>query len=513
MKHLIWKWLMLAVLCLSLGMNAAFAEGTAEAERVGDEYAEQRIAEHAANLEAYAPKITTLSNGVQVQRVPAPANADYVFENYFDNYANTYYNIEYLNAEQRGCAACHDMMTLTDNFKHQTHITMQNGMGIEPNVRTCQDCHAMSYLETTFANQMHVLHGPANKAFTALGGDCWSCHHLNDNREMALWDDVKHSVMRNIAKVPGEQMNGTFSWNQDKVLSADDSYFYSFVHDLTAIKRNGRAYAGLKPDPANDGVYDSWMLTVNGDVENPTTMSINDWIEAVGTETLNITGHCNINVNGGMLIANNTVTGMSVMKMLEYANPTEGANAFVARAYADWINQISSETIYVPIEYPFETAEMSGAYIVLEIGGEPLPYALGYPTVLYLPTNSSGWYLREVSEVTAVTREETAAPLPPAIAGAIAELAEGQIIPVGEPHTFEGYVHNLRGNVETIELSFDQGATWLSYPIENADPAQWVWWNYEWTPTVPGAYTITLRATGTGDVTTTTLPEIMFNVK
>lgn len=167
-----------------------------------------------------------------------------------------------------------------------------------------------------------------------------------------------------------------------------------------------------------------------------------------------------------------------------------------------------------------------GGLMVLEIGGEPLRYRHGYPNQLWIGGVNASSYRKEIREITAVTQDEVvdlhgdATPFletPDVFIGfpnvAIAQLAEGQIIPVGQPHVFEGFAHAIGHNIKSIELSFDQGATWINNPIEDDDTARWVWWNYEWTPQTPGAYTIHARTTTEEGAVSAFPIEIMFNVK
>lgn len=520
MKHSIWKAALLLALCLILGETAAMAEGTAEINAAADAYTEKLETGFDEKAEQYAPRVTTLANGVQVQRVPTGNDTSYQLLGY-----DIAYNMYYADAERRGCWACHNLNTLAGNLKGYLHSGFENAMGIETTVQMCIQCHTSHgtlVTEENFDDLMHALHGSRNKAFDAMGGDCWSCHYADiDGKEMALWDNVKHRVMRGITKMSSDTMNGEFRWNQDKVIAGEDTFDWAWIHDLTDVEREGRKQSGLTPDPENDGVYDAWMLTVNGDVENPTTMSINDWIAAIGTEDVVMVQDCDANPAGGPLIANSHVTGLNVQKMVEYCKPIESANSTIARAYTNWRAPDSSTTNYFPQEFTFEDIENYGLYIALEIGGEPIPYKLGYPTQLYYGGGAAGLDIREVSEITVITHDFSIVEEDPyggyydvdRLSAGVAYLAEGQILPVGEEHVFEGYAHSTTTNVAAIELSFDQGATWLSFPIENADVTRWVWWNYKWTPTVPGAYTIAARMVGTDGLVMEQYNEIMFNVK
>ena len=70
-----------------------------------------------------------------------------------------------------------------------------------------------------------------------------------------------------------------------------------------------------------------------------------------------------------------------------------------------WRAPDSSTTNYFPQERTFEEIENYGLYIALEIGGEPIPYKLGYPTQLYYGGSNAGQDIREVSEINVITHD------------------------------------------------------------------------------------------------------------
>ena len=521
----LFKTLFVLVLCLCISC-VAFAEEEKDVAQIGLEYAEGVVAALAERAAEYAPKVVTLENGVQIQRTPSGSDAGWHLYQ-----RNISYNNYYLNADNRGCAACHDLTYLSENLKGYPHLSAGNEMGIEVTVQTCQRCHDASSgmnAPDRFGELIHQAHNSKNKAFAAMGGDCWSCHYatdLGEGSEMKLWDNVKHSVMRGITRMSSDTMDGTFSWNQDKTLTVDQVFSYPWMARFDEIGRHGRELSGIKPDPETDGIYDSWTITVNGEVENPVTMTINEWIEAIGVDTTVMTGMCVINPMAGGLIANVEITGLDIQKMIDYCKPAEGVNAFNPKAWKNW-NEPECTGYGSTSLTALEAIEKHGGYLVLEFGGEPIGYDHGYPAVAWIGGINASMYNRDIREITVSTEESISAeysagtrlkygdnPYINVPTAAIAELAEGQIIPVGEPHVFEGYAHGVGKTIKTIELSFDQGATWVVNEVEDDDLTRWVWWNYEWTPQAPGSYTIMIRAT-TDDGYVSEFPfEVMFNAQ
>lgn len=194
----------------------------------------------------------------------------------------------------------------------------------------CMDCHDTSSMiaanvtsNGTFGGLMHAVHAN-NEAFTQMGGDCWSCHYASADG-MQLWDEVKHQVLRGITNLSSEEMTGEFTWNQDKLVSRDDHFTYVWLLDHDSYIRYANDILELQPDPENDGMYDAWTITVDGEVDNPFTMSLSEMLETFPVETRNMAFECEINPMGGPLIANSTMTGIPLSAIIEYAQPKAGA--------------------------------------------------------------------------------------------------------------------------------------------------------------------------------------------
>ena len=491
MKHI--KWLGV-ILLLVFALTACAA---ASADTVSD-VKEQMAQDSAVN---YAPQVRTLKNGVQVQRTPN--GGDSIGINSY--YANTFFdsmgfNNKYLKADRRGCGACHeDLATVATNLKGYPHLQFASnteGLEIDMNVGQCMICHNYAGGTTdafTFGNLMHMLHDGDNKAFSALGGDCWSCHYAaEDGESMQLWDDVKYDVLRGITYITADDVQGEFVWEQETTIDVDDLYDVQWYFHEDGVTRYGELMDGAVPQPETDGIYDQWTITVDGEVDNPFEMTLNELIEAIPPVTTTMTSHCGDNMIGGPWIGNVEITGIPVESILEYAAAKAGTKNIC-------MTTISGDTYNAPIAY----AEECGAYLVLSVSGEPLPYRLGYPVSFWIGGRPAWDCGKQIVRLTIENDEVTVWPagLPtedgisyykPNVG--LCHFAEGQIIEADEPYTFEGYASAWDDAITAVEFSFDRGETWITCETPDANMTNWVYWHYTWQAPSEGSYVIMIRS-------------------
>ena len=449
-----------------------------------------------ARAEKYAPKVTTLASGVQIQRTP-----DETFGGVYHNPASTiYYNNYYLDADNRGCGACHqDLGELLNNMDYY-HVDLTSSLDFEVTVSQCLDCHSYSPGYVTeingFGLLIHGLHDDRNAAFSQMGGDCWSCHAAtNDGEGVVLWDQVKHEKLRGILDVA--EATGEFTWNQDKTVTGEEAFSYDWLYVPEDYERYANEMAGVEPDPA---AYDEWTITVKGTVENPVTFTLSELIEKAPSVTTTMTIHCTDNPMGGGLISNCEITGIPVSWLLEQAQMKPGSTKLYCRS-RDGFNWDTMTT-------SLENMEECGAYLVYQVDGNPIPYKFGYPVQLWTGGMAANSFIKNVAEIevadTPVEGEwvykgwvmEDGEHYYNKPNVGISAVKEGQIIEVGEPFVFEGYAAAFDLDVTAIEISLDRGANWTSFDTTGADRTQWIWWNYTFTPDAEGAYVFTIRAVG-----------------
>ncbi|MDO4548414.1 MAG: molybdopterin-dependent oxidoreductase [Clostridia bacterium] len=434
-------------------------------------------------LEENKPETTTLSNGVTVQRTPDDGRA---------------FNNRIYNADNRGCFACHeDLNTLVmgiefssiGNISFFEHFELSNPYGIDYDIGMCVDCHEGS-TSRPIADIIHAYHGSDNRAFSSMGGDCWSCHISRDG-EMKLWDEQKHRVLSGITNVRSDILEGEITYTQDVITG--DVFTLGWITAETDRERVLSHYVeDMTPDPLTDGVYDSWTIDISGAVDTPTVFTLSELMEKCEIVTTTMTYACYLNPIGGGLIANPQITGIRLKDVFDLVGVHEDATVY-------WPYDAKKTNLKPNF---IDHLDEFGAYIVFEINGEPLTYEEGYPVQLWVGGTTAHNCKKKLDQIVITTDDPQSVGYLPALdnlcpAAAITHFKEGQIISSEEPYTFEGYVFGYEYPVTTIEISFDKGATWMvtELPQEEIDPSQWVYWYFEWMPPAPGTYTIMVRST------------------
>ncbi|MDR3052959.1 MAG: hypothetical protein LBU48_03750 [Coriobacteriales bacterium] len=64
----------------------------------------------------------------------------------------------------------------------------------------------------------------------------------------------------------------------------------------------------------------------------------------------------------------------------------------------------------------------------------------------------------------------------------------------GQPLTVEGYAQDFGIPVSAVQFSCDDGETWTSYDLQNADADKNVNWSFTFTLSEPGRYRLLVRA-------------------
>lgn len=150
--------------------------------------------------------------------------------------------------------------------------------------------------------------------------------------------------------------------------------------------------------------------------------------------------------------------------------------------------------------FPLQFLVEKGAVIASQVNGAPVTETFGAVNQLWIPGIPAKFFVRNIvaidftheDEVPAIPsfedngRDYTNLPnvsvesMPVAIAGLPLEL--------------KGYAYDFGKAVTRVELSLDQGASWLACELGDADADQLVQWTYAWTPSRPGTYTAWARS-------------------
>lgn len=463
----------------------------------------------------YAPEIVELENGVQIQRTPTEYDAG----GYSQPYSTMAYNNRFLNADNRGCAACHeDLAETLRNMDGFVHVDLTNDLGLTLDVNGCIECHSYSpgYVLEYYqlGTMMHAIHS-ADNGFT---GDCSSCHNMTgDGQGVTLWDNVKYDILRGIYDTDAETVQAQFSYDQEFHTDRDDFFNYYWLYYDNDYTRFGAGYSG--EDEGAPDVFNSWTITVNGLVENEMTWTLAELIEQAPSETFVSTMQCTINPTGGPLIAQVEVTGIPMSWLLEQTGVQETAAGYLPFG-SDGFATGGSWEKYLEKD----------AYIVYQINGENLKISNGFPCMFWPIGGAAGLMTKQLSEITLVDEEEMSywhvyqgwlteegwetgeGYFNKPNVGVFNMNYSGIILSEGETYTLEGYAAAFDEKITGIEISLDRGKTWTFYetPVDNYDL---VHWQYQLTAPGVGAYTVYIRAVETDGLKTQTVQKFLFNVK
>ena len=461
-----------------------------------------------------APVVKELSDGTLIQRTPdenisASLDATAVLHHPTENVpANTYFT----KADARGCNACHEDLAATIDNMPYGHHPLSNPLGLEASVQQCLQCHRIggSTVQTVpgeFGTMIHALH--MGKA------DCWNCHDASNNgtaangqgefdysgsitgdeqgeatesNQMVLWDLVKHNKLRGITDIDQADMGTGFSWDTDQITDPKELFNVPWETLQADYDRLQRQRDNV---PLDEEMFNSWTITVTGDVGQEMTWTLPELIEQAPSEEFVAKLNCTVNPTNGPYIGQVQCKGIPVRWLLEQAGLDPNAAT---------VSFCTPDGPYGSDAVPAIMNENNISHLVYEMGGERLTWANGYPVMYVRGAVAAFTDVKNVSELQVSTGAgsgygsdfrfgiEYATP-----SVGICNLHEGQIIKTGETHQFSGYVDAYNEPVVAVEISMDRGKTWHRFDVNGADPNRMVTWYYDFTPEADGAYCIAVR--------------------
>lgn len=453
----------------------------------------------AENQAKYAPKVTTLANGVQVQRTPTGASAGI-------------YNTYFLNSDSRGCYACHTNlyntminMPMSVYWQPETHMHTIGAGQTEVDVMECVGCHQVSGGAAPLADVIHAIH--SKSSFNAMGGSCQSCHSIGSDGSYELWDYVRYEKYMGIS--PVDVSTGEFTYDQTTLTDADDVFCLDWNHN----DRDMMSYWGVvggAPETSEEELR-AWPMIVTGESVEEKNYTMGELIDMDISETRVMTMACEINAPTGSMVANCEVTGISVKKLMELSGVEEDA----VFSY--------NEPFWVPYTTELSMCDLTddNALLVYKINGEMLTRAEGFPVQIWIAGDAASLFLKNVSQLTVLdktddgTRSEEKHMYQPRANSPLVRVLnteDGQIIKADEPYTIEGYAFALSGKVNAVEISMDQGASWTTFDTSDTDDDKWVYWRY--TNTLPeGSYVFYVRAVDEGGNATPIIEKLVLNAQ
>ena len=241
---------------------------------------------------------------------------------------------------------------------------------------------------------------------------------------------------------------------------------------------------------------DVWRLEVNGLVGNAGAYTF-DELQKLPSTTRAVTLECISNGPSGHLISTAIWQGVTIRSLLEKHGGALPNARYVAFYSVDGYS----------ISQPLDVVLQADALLAYRMNGAELPKRHGYPLRVLIPGRygeenpkwvtrveltdhyvgglyaDQGWYNGALHTVSRIDRPFGKLPL-------------GPTIEIG------GMAFAGNRGIQRVEVSVDGGLTWHDATLQPAlSQDSWVFWTWQWTPLLPGSYTLTARATdGTGTV-------------
>lgn len=399
------------------------------------------------------------------------------------------WNNIYMNADNRGCNACHDLESIVMEMDTYHGITLTK-YATQTTLATCIACHSFY---DPIRNAIHSLH-LNNTTFNQMNGNCESCHYIDNDGNYLRWDEVKFDVLKGITEIPASEAKVDIRYDQDVITPIDHMFYKSIKNEPSDWLTDD--------SQITEGMIDEWKISIHGDVENPYEATVPELIEEFGTVTQVMKAHCCINGAGQALIFNAEVTGVPIEKIIAKAQPKEGVTTF---------NTVSYDTYgTAPNQYPlnYDFVVENRGLLVTSINGQTIPAGQGWPASVWMDNASAGNFPKHITDLI-VTIEENPLHYPllgdfidPATGttlckpnSAVLSHTSGQIFEFGQELTFEGYADAWDEPITKIEYSLDKGKTWIEMDTPDTTSEKWVYWYFTYTPEAPGSYLLRIRTT------------------
>ncbi len=499
------------VLVLMLLFNTvAFAADEPRQADVGERTSWEK---NAQADEKYAPRVKVMENGVKVQKTPYNTGALDTQAGDVESKTIRSWNNYFLNADNRGCTACHsieDALEMMETY----HGIIYFGYNVEQGLQNCFGCH--SFYDNYMRDAIHTVH-QRNAKFEAMGGNCESCHYIarhdDGTIEYQRWDYVKYDVLRGIENVPAEEMNTTLTWNQTEVTPHEKMYFKT-------LKSNPETWL-TKDSEVSQEDFNNWTITLSGDIDNGGTFTLPELIEKYGTETRLMKSHCTVNGPGQGMIYQAEITGIPLRRIVEDLRLHD---------YVTIVDSVGSDGYYYTISLDQMLKEE--ALLVVGMNGDTIYADQGWPCAFWCNEMSAGNFTKQLAELRFkssgaswdfygdFTDATTGLQFDKPNVGVL-NAYDGQIFEFGQPVHLEGYADAWNEPIVKLEFSFDHGETWQEYDIKDANTTQWVYWNLDINDIpVKGSYLMKIRVSSQmadGTIRTNDVPNqmtnFMFNVQ
>ena len=315
--------------------------------------------------------------------------------------------------------------------------------------------------------------------------------------------------------------------NAETPLTFLDDVITSNTHHF--IRNNG-----LVPERARSQDANGWRLTVDGEVEHPLELTLDQLKSRYPNRREALVLECGGNGRAGFYppasgnqwtlgaVGCALYTGVCLRDVLEDAGLKSTA-VYLAYYGGDTHLSGDSDTAVISRGVPIAKALDEHTLLAWAMNGEPLPAQHGFPLRLVasgFPASVSGKWLRRLwvrdrvhdgPKMTGYSYRVPKHPVSPGTEVPEADMVIIEAMPVksvithpatgishvaGTPLSFRGHAWCGEGPVEAMHLSVDFGATWVPALLaEPRNPFAWQRWEASVSFPMPGHYEIWARAT------------------
>ena len=304
--------------------------------------------------------------------------------------------------------------------------------------------------------------------------------------------------------------------------------------DVTPIPRHFIRNNGLLPERARSRDASSWTLTVDGEVDSPLTLRLEELQSRYPRREASLVIECAGNGRAGYqppATGNQWTLGAvgcsryAGIRLKDVLNDAGLKSSAVFVAYYGEDPSLTGDPNEVPISrgVGLDKALDDQTLLVWEMNGEPLPPQHGFPLRLIAPGwpgSACGKWIRRlwvrdrVHDGPKMTGESYRMPEHPVAPGTsvpesemkiieampvksiITSPATGTTIELGQPLRLRGHAWCGDGLVEALHVSFNFGATWVEASLEPPpNPFAWQRWAISLALPDRGYYEIWARAT------------------
>lgn len=149
---------------------------------------------------------------------------------------------------------------------------------------------------------------------------------------------------------------------------------------------------------------------------------------------------------------------------------------------------------------PLDWALDHGAVVANRVNGDILSEVMGASNQLWMAGVPAKYFIRDIVSIDFLELDEP--PAPPSYETTDKDFINRPNVAVkgpfscflGDDITFEGWASDYDKRIVAVELSMDDGETWMTLDMPNTDAIRIVNWSFVYTPTAPGAYMLKARA-------------------